>query len=142
MKRNHDLMISTMLLAALLTACGQQEKAAPDAQPKVADAAATSATPADAMSKDMQMPQNETHPEGEHSATGTITAVDAAAGTVTIAHEAVPSAGWSAMTMTFKLADPMRAAELHPDDHVQFTFKLSEKGEATVMTIAPAGKGM
>ena len=140
MNRNHSLMISTMLLAALLTACGQQEKAAPDAQPKMADAAANSAAPADAMSKDTPMPQND--PDREHSATGTITAVDAAAGTVTIAHQAVPSAGWPAMTMTFKLADPGRAAELHPDDHVQFTFKLSETGEATVMTIVPAGKGM
>jgi hypothetical protein len=46
------------------------------------------------------------------------------------------------MTMTFKLADPSRATDLHPDDHVRFTFTLSEKGEATVMTIVPAGKDM
>ena len=141
MYRNHGLMISTMVLAVLLTACGQHEQPAAEAQPKMADAAATPAAPADAMSKDMPMPQNETHPEREHGATGTITAVDAAAGTVTIAHQAVPTAGWPAMTMTFKLADPRSAADLHPNDHVQFTFTLSEKGEATVMSIAPASKG-
>lgn len=142
MNRNRSLMISTTVVALLLTACGQQKQSGPDAQPKVADAAATSTGPADSMTKDMPMPQDETHPEREHSAMGTVTAVDAAAGTVTIAHEAVASAGWPAMTMTFKLANPRRAADLHPNDHVQFTFTLNEKGEATVMTIVPAGKGM
>jgi Cu/Ag efflux protein CusF len=144
MNRKHGLIIPTTVLAVLLTACGQQRESetATDAQPKPADTAMASAAPADSMSKDMPMPQNETHPENEHSAMGTITAVDAAAGTVTIAHEAVASAGWPAMTMTFKLADPKRAADLHTGDHVKFTFSLSEKGEATVVTIALAGKGM
>jgi Cu(I)/Ag(I) efflux system periplasmic protein CusF len=38
--------------------------------------------------------------------TGVIKAVDPKAGTVTIAHEPIPSIGWPAMTMTFPVADP------------------------------------
>lgn len=40
-----------------------------------------------------------------HAALGSVTQIDRAAATVTIAHEPVASLGWPAMTMAFKVAD-------------------------------------
>ena len=129
MNHKFSSFIPVAVSTVWLVACGQQKPAEEGAAP----AAATVESP---MPQDM--PMGEQAESQAHNAMGNVTAVDAAAGTVTIAHEAVASAGWPAMTMTFKLADPKQAAELHANDHVKFTFKLSEKGEATVTTIAPA----
>ena len=41
------------------------------------------------------------------SGIGIIKAIDARAGTVTIAHGLIPGVGWPAMTMTFKAAPPV-----------------------------------
>lgn len=38
--------------------------------------------------------------------TGVVKAVDLKAGTITIAHDPIPSIGWPAMTMTFPVAEP------------------------------------
>ena len=38
--------------------------------------------------------------------TGVVKAVDLKAGTITIAHDSIPSIGWPAMTMTFPVAEP------------------------------------
>jgi Cu(I)/Ag(I) efflux system protein CusF len=43
--------------------------------------------------------------QATHKATGVVKGVDKAAGTVTLAHEAVKSMNWPAMTMTFKAQD-------------------------------------
>ncbi|MFC6628050.1 copper-binding protein [Sphingomonas yabuuchiae] len=40
------------------------------------------------------------------SGSGTITAVDAKGGTVTIKHGPIPTIGWPAMTMTFRASPP------------------------------------
>ncbi|KAK0348055.1 hypothetical protein LTR94_038732, partial [Friedmanniomyces endolithicus] len=50
-------------------------------------------------------------------ATGKVTAVDA--GSVTIAHEAIPAIKWPAMTMTFK-ADPKLLSGIAAGDKVAF----------------------
>ena len=143
MSQKHLRIIPLTMLAVLLIACGQQKTSSPaaDSQPMAADSAAAPASK-DSMPQDMPMPAGDAAHAQEHSAIGTVTAVDAAAGTVTIAHEAVASARWPAMTMTFKLADPNQAAGLHANDKVHFNFRLSEKGDATVTTITPAGQGM
>ncbi len=144
MKNPIPLLIQAALIVSLLSACGQKEPSKESAtvadQPAV-DAASKSAD-APAMTDDMPMPMNDKTAAQEHQATGTITAVDAAAGTVTIAHGAVVSAGWPAMTMTFKLADPKQASTLHANDKVQFKFTLDEKQDATVTMISPAAAGM
>ena len=98
---------ATVLAAALLAGCGE---ATPEAQP----------TEAMAME----------HEAKSGKGTGTITAVDAAAGTVTIAHEAMPEVGWSAMTMTFN-ADPALLAEVKEGDKVAFDLAL-DGGNGTV----------
>lgn len=135
------LTISLVAAATLLVACDQQSgpgKPVESGQ-KTADVAVPSPSSEDStMPQDMQMPMEEKPISRTHSGTGTVTAVDGAAGTVTLAHEPVASANWPAMTMTFKLADPKQAKDLHANDHVQFTFTIGEKNDVTVTSIARA----
>ncbi|HLF10294.1 MAG TPA: copper-binding protein [Gammaproteobacteria bacterium] len=72
----------------------------------------------------------------EHVAEGTVNSIDAAAGMVNISHGPVESAGWPAMTMSFKLADPDAAAGLAAGQRVDFAF--TTEGGGTVTRIAPA----
>lgn len=89
---NHALILSAV--AALgLSACGQPETA-PAADP----APASDMRMASAMSG-MPMVGGQAAMMGAGS--GVITAVDAAAGTVTIDHGAIPAVEWPAMAMTF-----------------------------------------
>jgi Cu(I)/Ag(I) efflux system protein CusF len=71
----------------------------------------------------------------EHMAHGTVNSIDRAARTVNISHEAVASAGWPAMTMSFRLADPSTVPELAPGQRVEFSF--TTDGGGTVTLIAP-----
>ena len=143
MKQEYARIVPMTILLALLSACGREsgQQAASDSTAPATENPQPSAAPADSM-QGMSMPKDEAPQPQQHMAMGTITAVDAGAGTVSIAHEAVASAGWPAMTMTFKLADPKQATALHTNDKVHFTFMLGEKGDATVTTIAPADGGM
>ncbi|WP_138921433.1 copper-binding protein [Novosphingobium pentaromativorans] len=79
-----------------------------------------------AMTADMPMMQS-----GETgvtaSAEGTVTKIDATAGTITIDHGPVPEAGWPAMTMGFT-ADPAQRASVTEGDKVNFTFRKTEGG--------------
>ena len=69
-------------------------------------------------------------------AVGTLNSIDAAAGTVNVSHTAVPAAGWPAMTMDFKLAQPDAAATLKPGDRVDIHFIIQEGMNATITHIA------
>ena len=53
--------------------------------------------------------------------TGVVKAVDAKAGTVTIAHEPIGALGWPAMTMPFKVASPALLDKVAAGRKVQFT---------------------
>lgn len=143
MKQEYARIVPMTILLALLAACGRESAQQEASESKVAakEDSKPSDAPADSM-QGMSMPKDEAPQPQQHMAMGTITAVDAGAGTVTIAHEAVASAAWPAMTMTFRLADPKQAANLHTNDKVHFTFTLDDKGDATVSTIAPADGGM
>ncbi len=55
--------------------------------------------------------------------TGTITGVDAKAGTVSIKHGAIAAIGWPAMTMTFKASPPSLLKGLRAGQRVAFTAK-------------------
>lgn len=59
--------------------------------------------------------------------TGTVTAVDDAAGTVTLDHDAIPAAGWPAMTMAFK-APASVVASAKPGDKVAFDLRIEGMG--------------
>src|SRR5688572_5907720 len=57
-----------------------------------------------------------------HKATGKVTKVDSAQGSVTIAHGPVPSLNWPSMTMSFKAKDKAMLNKVKPGDEVQFSF--------------------
>ncbi|WP_306414879.1 copper-binding protein [Brevundimonas aurantiaca] len=62
-----------------------------------------------------------------------VTAVDAAAGTVTINHEAIPAVGWPAMTMSFT-ADPAVVQQAAVGDRVEFDLTVQgNAGEVTAI---------
>src|SRR5262245_8268839 len=52
---------------------------------------------------------------------GVVQSVDAAAGTVTIAHQPIESIGWPAMTMPFKVAKPDLLEQVSVGEKVEFT---------------------
>jgi Cu(I)/Ag(I) efflux system membrane fusion protein len=72
----------------------------------------------------------------EYMAVGTLNSIDAAAGTVNVSHTAVPAAGWPAMTMDFKVAQPADVADLKPGDRVDIHFTVQEGMNATITHIA------
>ena len=95
----------------------------------------TTATAEDtAMAQDMPMADNMPMDQadgGTATGEGTVTAVDAEAGTITIDHGPIAEAGWPAMTMGFK-ADEAARAKVEPGDKVKFDLKLSgNAGEIT-----------
>lgn len=53
-------------------------------------------------------------------ALGVVRAVDAKAGKITLAHEAIPARKWPPMTMAFKVADPALLKDLAVGTKVRF----------------------
>jgi len=72
----------------------------------------------------------------EHAAVGTVNSIDRAAGTINISHEPVESAGWPAMTMNFRLANPDGAAEVEPGQRIEFRFTTEGGGTVTAVEAA------
>lgn len=67
-------------------------------------------------------------------ATGTVTAIDAAAGTITLDHGAIPAVGWPAMTMGFS-AKPDLLAGITVGDKVDFDVTVNGNGgQVTAIT--------
>lgn len=98
-------------LSLLLAACGKQDATLENRQGPNTTPAASQA--------------------GEtYSAAGEVTAI--AGDQVTIAHGAVPDAGWPAMTMTFAAERAELLAGLRPGDQVEFAFR--KKGGGAVVT--------
>lgn len=69
-----------------------------------------------------------------HTAVGVVKSVDAAKGTVTIAHEPVESLRWPRMTMAFKPQDKKQLEQLKPGQKVEFQFV--QRGKDYVITKA------
>jgi Cu/Ag efflux protein CusF len=66
--------------------------------------------------------------------TGTVTAIDAKAGTITLDHGPIPEANWPAMTMGFKAASAL-VQSVKVGDKVDFDLKLEGgAGEITAIT--------
>lgn len=70
---------------------------------------------------------------GTISSTGTVTAIDAAAGTISLDHQAIPAISWPAMSMQFRAEDPAILAGIAVGDHV--TFELKNASETSVITM-------
>ena len=65
--------------------------------------------------------------EATHSGTGVVKSVDAATGSITLAHEPIRTLNWPAMTMAFKVKDKSLLDKAKPGDKVQFTVVQSGK---------------
>jgi Cu(I)/Ag(I) efflux system membrane fusion protein len=75
-----------------------------------------------------------------HKGQGTVDAVDAKAGTVSLNHGAIASLKWPAMTMEFKVANPSLLSDLKPGAPVSFEFVERQPGELVVTSITAAAK--
>lgn len=73
-------------------------------------------------------PSASTQASATAHATGVVKKVDAAAGVVTIAHEAIPAIGWPPMTMGFRVDDKKVLGRLTVGQKVDFDFSMSGKG--------------
>ncbi len=129
----HHLLLGLAALAAAggLAACGQKTEI-DAAETPAAPAAESAAAPAAGSAMDGMSP---TEAPGAKTAkgAGTVTAVDAAAGTITINHGPIPEASWPAMTMGFK-ASPEQVASVKAGDKVAFDLKLQGgAGEITAI---------
>jgi Cu(I)/Ag(I) efflux system protein CusF len=112
------LYLATLGLAALLAGCG--EKAANTAE---------STSPTSGDMGNMAMPADTKMGKG----TGTVTAIDKVAGTVTLDHGPIPEVGWPAMTMAFK-ARPELLDGVAVGDKVAFDLALTgTSGEVTAI---------
>lgn len=102
-----SLTLAALLAATSLAACGRKT-----------EAPAAPVAPADKMAKGV----------------GTVTAIETAAGTITLDHGAIPEAGWPPMTMGFK-ADPALLTGVAVGDKVAFDLKLHDgSDEVTAIT--------
>ncbi|MDP1735555.1 MAG: efflux RND transporter periplasmic adaptor subunit [Sulfuritalea sp.] len=72
-----------------------------------------------------------------HQAAGTLDAVDAKAGTVTVTHGPVASLKWPAMTMDFMLANPALADKLRPGSRISIEFVERKSGEWVITRMEP-----
>ena len=116
-------MILTALIALPIGLSGCDKK--PEA-PKVE--APKAAATADAMSS-MEMPVGSKMGKG----TGTVTAIDAATGKITLDHGAIPAVGWPAMKMDFS-AKPDLLKGVAVGDKVDFDLTVSgSAGEVTAI---------
>ena len=124
----HARLIIALGLAALTAACGKK------AETPVA-AETNQAAPAAAISGEMgnmAMAPAAVAPIMAKGR-GTVTAIDKAAGTITLDHGPIPEAKWPAMTMTFKAA-PAIADAAKVGDKVDFDLTLTgNAGEVTAI---------
>lgn len=109
--------LMTMIAAPLaLAACDSGEEAAETEDMPMAEN----------MPEDMPMMQPD-EDEQTASAEGTVTAVNADAGTITIDHGAIPAVDWPAMTMAFQADEAIRQ-QVAVGDEVTFDFRTTEGG--------------
>lgn len=62
-------------------------------------------------------------PAGPISGMGTVTAIDAAAGTISLDHEPIAAISWPAMSMQFTAEDPAELQGIAVGDRVSFELK-------------------
>lgn len=114
-----------LAVALTLAACGQKTEEQAQAPAANEMAANTAAAPAGDSMAGMNMASSEVAKTAKGK--GTVTAVDAAAGAITVDHEPIPEANWPAMTMAFK-ATPALAQSVKVGDKVAFDLTLANGG--------------
>ena len=73
--------------------------------------------------------------QSTHPATGVVKKVDAAKGTVTLAHDPIQSLKWPAMTMDFRVRDTASLAALKPGQKIEFELIEEKKGSYVISRI-------
>ncbi|WP_168077321.1 copper-binding protein [Caulobacter sp. SSI4214] len=126
-----SLTLAALLATTSLAACGRKTEA-PAAPAGPASAAAPA--PANANANANAMAGMDMAPADKMAkGVGVVKAIDKAAGTITLDHQAIPEAGWPAMTMGFKIA-PALLDGVAVGDHVAFDLKLHDgAGEVTAI---------
>ena len=95
-----------------------------------------------ALSNLMEADAEEHTPAPSYETEGTLDAIDAEAGSLTLTHVEIPALSWPAMTMDFVIADPGLVKDIAPGTPVRFVFEAGEPGEYIVTGIeALAGAG-
>lgn len=122
------LTLAALGAATTLAACGQKT---PE---KAAEAPAMATAPAAKTDAMADMPgMGDAAGEKTAKGVGKVTAVDAAAGRVTLDHEAIPEVGWPGMIMTLK-ADSALLKDVKVGDKVAFDLKVKDgAGEVTAI---------
>jgi len=72
-----------------------------------------------------------------HQGQGSLDAIDAKAGVVTLTHEPIASLNWPAMTMEFKLANASLLAGVKPGARLSFEFVERAAGEWVITKVTP-----
>jgi Cu(I)/Ag(I) efflux system periplasmic protein CusF len=70
--------------------------------------------------------------QSTHPATGVVKNIDAAKGTVTLAHDPINSLNWPAMTMGFQVKEKALFDKLQPGKKIEFEFV--QEGKNYVIT--------
>ncbi len=70
---------------------------------------------------------------GPIRSTGTVTAIDAAAGTISLDHQAIAAISWPAMSMQFRAENPAMLQGIAVGDQV--TFELKSASEPQIVTM-------
>lgn len=117
------IIVSSLALVASLAACKKEAEAPKPAESSTASSAMANMPMAASMKHGM--------------AAGTVTAIDAAKGTITLDHGALSGLGWPAMTMGFS-AKPEQLSGIKVGDKVNFEIDWDGKA-GTVTKIAKAG---
>ncbi len=93
--------------------------------------------------KDMKMQGMDMKPMAGQSqgiaATGMVKGVDATKRRLNLAHDAIPSIGWPAMTMEFDAAKTVDLAAVKPGQAVDFTLTKDAAGGYVVTAVKPKG---
>jgi len=97
--------------------------------------ALTISSPAQSAEVGRTKPEGTQAVSGNHRTNGVVRELDARKGTVTLAHEAVPTLKWPAMTMTFRIS-PELAKGIEVGQKVEFEFQ-NQGTVATVTKIEP-----
>lgn len=125
---------TALLTIVLIAGCSQAPSDAVDTRAAAAKDAKMPATqPASVAGEGSAMPADAATTKA--SVNGTVEAVDAGAGKITISHGAVESLKWPAMTMGFK-AMPEQVASVQVGQEVQFEFEFRGM-DATITQITP-----
>ena len=116
--------LMTMLAVTLaLAACDSNQDAT-----ETDDGTMAEATPAEDMPMADQTPRAAAGETGQMAGgEGTVTEIDAEAGTITIDHGAIEAVDWPAMTMVFQ-ADEAQRQRVAVGDRVGFEFRTTESG--------------